>query len=198
MLKRIYDWLAVPDIPQASDVIFVLAGRECRKHFALRMLEAGWADTLLLSVARFEIRRFARFNLPLPTDLLTLAASIPPRRRHYFVTLRRKEAEVEHVPLRRFGTWSEILAFSRWLRQRDAVRTGIVISSGFHLRRVRWCCRVLIPRRTKLRFVAVPSESPSFNRDHWWRNPLPRKLVLLELVKVLLYPLIELAHVPEP
>ena len=194
ILKRVYDWLAVADAPQKSDVIFVLAGRECRKHCALQMFDEGWASMLLLSVGRFEVRRFSDFKLPLPTDLLSLAASTAPERRHYFVALRAGDVQVQWIPLRRGGTWSEILAFSQWLRERESVRSGIIVTSGFHLRRVRWCCRCLISDGIKLTFVAVPAETPNFDRECWWQNALARKLVLLELAKVPLYPLLRAVH----
>ena len=185
----------VADAPQKSDVIFVLAGRECRKHCALVMFKEGWAETLLLSVGRFEVRQFSDFKLPLPTDLLTLAASIAPERRHYFVALRAGDVRVQRIPLHRGGTWSEILAFSQWLRERRFVRSGIIVTSGFHLRRVRWCCRCLISDGIQLTFVAVPAETSNFDREGWWQNALSRKLVLLELVKVPLYPLLRAAQV---
>lgn len=190
VLQKTYDWLASCDAPQRSEVIFVLAGRECRKHFALQLFDEGWADTLLFSVGRFEIRRFSDFKLPLPNDLLTVAACTPPEQRHYFVTLRAANAQVERISVRRFGTWSEICAFAKWLNERKYVRTAIVVSSGFHLRRVRWCCRALISSQTRLKFVAVPGESPNFNRDRWWQSALPRRLVFLELAKVALYPML--------
>src|SRR5271157_5306720 len=87
LLNRLYDWLAASDPLQPSDVIFVLAGRECRKHFALELLREGRAPTLLLSVGRFEIRRFSNLELPTKLDLLAIASGTEPRRRHYFVNI---------------------------------------------------------------------------------------------------------------
>lgn len=194
ILPRVYDWLSQSDAPQPSDVIFVLAGRECRKHFGLKMFEEGRAATLLLSVGRFEIRQVAHFDPPLSTDLRRLAASIPPDQRHFFVKVSARKLAAELIPLERFGTWSEITAFSQWLAEHRSIQTAMIVSSGFHLRRVRWCCRRLVTGRTKLTFVAVPSEKPTFDRHQWWRNALSRNLILLELVKVLLYPLLARAH----
>lgn len=186
-LAKIYDWLATADAPQRADVIFVLAGRQCRKTFAAQLFEADLAEMLLLSVGRFEIRRFADLDLPLQLDLVRLAASTVPSERHYFVWLSKQEVKALLIPLYRLGTWSEILAFSSWLRGQKSIGTGTVVSSAFHLRRVRWCCRSLVPTQTKLNFVAVPGEEPNLNREQWWRNPTSRNLVLRELLKVILY-----------
>jgi len=186
LLNRLYDWLAASDALQPSDVIFVLAGRECRKHFALELLRAGWAPTLLLSVGRFEIRRFSNLELPAELDMLAIASTTEPRRRHYFVEIGSGSAQAQRITLSRFGTLSEIRAFAVWLREHDAIRSATIVSSGFHLKRVRMCCRRLMPEGTRLHFVAVPDES-RYLRGHWWRDPNARKLVLSELLKVPIY-----------
>ncbi len=191
LASRLYDWLAASDLCQKADVIFVLAGRECRKHFAVRLFQEGWAPTLLLSVGRFEIRRFSGLELPTSLDLLAIASGTEPRRRHYFVTIGSGAASARGVALSRFGTLREILAFSDWLRENPGIRSVTVVSSGFHLKRVRRCCMRLVPGGTKLNFVAVPGEG-RYMREHWWRDSTARKLVLSELLKVVIYELIGL------
>src|SRR5690242_15533525 len=111
-MRRIYDWLATADDPRAADVIFVLAGREYRKDFAVHLLEQGWADCVVFSVGRFEIRRFAHRLGAVGMELQRLAASVPPPVRHYFVALSSGKAEIHQVSIGRFGTWSEIRAFA--------------------------------------------------------------------------------------
>ena len=189
LLNRLYDWLAASDPLQPSDVIFVLAGRECRKHFALELLREGRAPTLLLSVGRFEIRRFSNLELPTKFDLLAIASTTEPRRRHYFVEIDSGSAQARRITLSRFGTLSEILAFSDWLREHSPVRSATIVSSGFHLKRIRLCCRRLVSEGTKLSFVAVPDES-RYLRGHWWRDPNTRRLVLSELLKIAIYRLL--------
>jgi hypothetical protein len=187
--SRLYNWLAVSDRCQESDVIFVLAGRECRKRFALRLFQEGWAPTLLLSVGRFEIRRFSNLELPTSLDLLAIASTTEPRRRHYFVEIGPRTAAAQRIALGRFGTLREILAFSEWLREHTAIRSVTVVSSGFHLKRIRMCCRRLVPDGTRLNFVAVPDES-RYLRRHWWRDPKARKLMLSEVLKIAIYKLL--------
>ncbi len=150
------------------------------------MLQEGWAPTLLLSVGRFEIRRFSGLKLPASLDLLAIASATKPQRRHYFVKIASGTAEAQRIAIGRFGTMSEILAFSDWLRAHRRVRSATVVSSGFHLKRIRMCCRRLLPKGTRLNFVAVPDES-RYLRGHWWRDRKARKLVLSELVKIALY-----------
>jgi hypothetical protein len=141
---------------------------------------------LLLSVGRFEIRRFASLELPASFDLLTLASSTEPRHRHYFVTIASGNAGAQRIGIGRFGTLSEIRAFSDWLRAHRLIRSATIVSSGFHLRRIRMCCRSLMAGGTKLNFVAVPEEG-RYLRTHWWRDPGSRKLLLSEVVKIAVY-----------
>jgi len=189
LLKKAYDWLAASDPLQRSDMILVLAGRECRKRFGLKLLQDGWAPTLLLSVGRFEIRRFSKLGLSTSFDLVAMAAATEPRYRHYFVKIGSETAQARRIAIGRFGTFSEILAFSDWLQEHSRVRSVTVVSSGFHLKRVRMCCRRLVPQDTKLNFVAVPEES-LYLREHWWRDPHARKLVISEFFKTGVYRLL--------
>lgn len=144
---------------------------------------------LLLSVGRFEIRRFSSLELPTSLDLLAVASGTEPRHRHYFVKIGVETAQAHRIALSRFGTLSEIRAFSAWLREHGSIRSATVVSSGFHLKRVRMCCRRLVPEITRLNFVAVPDEG-RYLRGHWWYQANTRKLVVSELVKVAIYKLL--------
>src|SRR5579862_3221328 len=70
-------WLARAEPPKAAELIFVLAGRQHRKSYALHLYQRSYAPRLLLSVGRFEIRRFALLPLPVRVPLLETAAAIP-------------------------------------------------------------------------------------------------------------------------
>lgn len=185
-LSRAYDRFAVADPPEHADVIFVLAGRYGRKSHGVKLWRDGWAGTLLLSVDRFEIRRFSTLKLPAPLDLVGIASATEPRQRHYFVEIWNGKVEAHRVAVGRFGTWAEIVGFSQWLRMNDQVGSAMIVSSGFHLRRVRMCCRKLMGERIRLTFVAVPDESRYFRR-FWWRNTKALKLVLAEFMKIGIY-----------
>ncbi len=177
------------DLCQDSDVIFVLAGRECRKHFALRLWQADSVPALLLSVGRFEIRRFSTLELPVAIDLLAIASATEPRCRHYFVKIGAETAEAQQIAIGRFGTWSEIAAFSDWLQKHPSIRSATVVSSGFHLRRVRMCCRQHAPESVRLSFLAAPDDG-HFSRGGWWLDSNSRKLVLSEVLKLAIYKLL--------
>src|SRR5579864_1732418 len=125
LLERLYDWLSPADNPGQGEVIFVLAGRQSRKLYALELFRQGAAGTLLMSVGRFEIRKFAQLSLPADINLQRIASATPPSLRHYFVSFHDGNAGVELVSSGRFGTLSEIQALARWLQARP--QTGILL-----------------------------------------------------------------------
>ncbi len=185
-LSRVYDRFAEADQPERADLIFVLAGRYRRKSYGVKLWKDGWAGRLLISVDRFEIRRFSTLRLPATLDLVDIASEIEPRQRHYFVEIQNGKVEAQRVAVGRFGTWAEIVGFSDWLRVNGQVRSAMIVSSGFHLRRIRMCCRKLVGDGARLTFIAVPEESRYFRR-FWWRNAEALKLVLAEFMKIGIY-----------
>lgn len=158
MLRRIREWLSPVETLRPADLIFVLAGRQFRKEYALELFRQGLAPRILLSVARFEIRRFSKMELPVPLDLLSLASTIPPPQRHYFVEFRGQMFHVKHLRLGRFGTLGEVEALTEWLKDHREVASVVIVSSATHLRRIRLCCRALLPKAVEVRLAAVPAE----------------------------------------
>jgi len=179
MLQFLFDWLARADSPAHADAIFVLAGHKSRKVYAIRLLEQGMAPRLLLSVGRFEIRRFPELGLPQTIDLLEMAQSIPPPQRHFFVLFENQQFTLQRIRVRTLGTLSEIDALADWLLAHPEISSLLVVSSGSHLRRLRMCCRRLLRRKLKCSFVATPEESGE--------NGSNRKAILLECFKVSCY-----------
>jgi hypothetical protein len=180
--KRIFDWLARADPPVSVDLIFVLAGLRSRKLFAIQLLGQGVAPRVLLSVGRFEIRRFPELGLPQTIDLLQMAQSIPPPQRHFFVLFDGQQFTVQRIPARFLGTLGEIDALADWLLAHPEISSLLVVSSGSHLRRLRMCCRRLLRRNVKCSFVATPEEIGNDSSN--------RKPILLECFKIACYQLL--------
>ncbi len=186
-LSWVYRWLACADPGGHADLIFVLAGWQGRKVYALELYREGRAPRILLSTARFEIRRFASLALPVSVDLLKLAAAIPPPQRHFFVDFEGDSCRVERISVRRFGTLGEIEALAKWLHARPQIRSLLVVSSGAHLRRIRMCCRALLPGHLQLRLIAGPDEAWGLHPEGWGREKFGNALILSELLKLFLY-----------
>ena len=180
-LERVHRWLSVGEPARKCDAIFVLAGARARKAYALELYRQDYAPLIVLSVARFEIRRMPELSLPYPEgsvriDLLAAAQSIPPAQRHFFVAFDAAGVHFEKTPVGPFGTLAEMQTLARWCERRPEIASLLVVSSGYHLRRVRMCCHALLPKKVRCVFVQTPEE----------RRP-PAALLALEAVKLAAY-----------
>jgi hypothetical protein len=173
----------VPD----ADLIFVLAGREARKIYALQLFGEGRAPRVLLSVGRFEIRKFRNLPLPVPVDLLGLALPVAPPLRHFFVCFEDGNAKVERIPVGRWGTLSEVKALANWLRQCPEVRRTLMVSSRVHLPRLRLCSWALLSSQVHVEFIAVPDSATHIHPGPGLRSFSTLMLIFGEVVKIAVY-----------
>jgi uncharacterized SAM-binding protein YcdF (DUF218 family) len=187
LLVKLYEWLASADSSSDGDLIFALAGRQNRKVYALEMFSQGRAPQVLLSVGRFEVRRFDDLGLSVRLNLRQKAASVAPMRRYFFVYLADSRSEVEFIDKGRFGTLSEIRALKTWLASHSEIKSVLIVSSSTHLRRVRLCCRSVLPASVRYRLLASRGEGKGSQAESWWRDGETRCLVLSEFPKLLLY-----------
>jgi len=93
---------------------------------------------------------------------------------------------VEHVQPRRFGTLTEIASLARWFDANPEVQSLILISNETHLRRIRMCCRSLLPRGVEVALLAVPN-SFSDSADQQSSAIRSTGSDLLEFLKFLVY-----------
>jgi uncharacterized SAM-binding protein YcdF (DUF218 family) len=160
--------------------VFVLAGEPHRKGYGLQLYRAGYAPRILLSVGRFEIRRFAELDLPYPagSEPINLLAARPAslRERHFFVAFTAQDVCFEKIPPGRLGTLREIRALAKWCKERPEIASLIIVSSGYHLRRVRLCWRAFLPKAIRVTYAAVPGEAE-----------VPAREFALELLKLPFY-----------
>jgi uncharacterized SAM-binding protein YcdF (DUF218 family) len=180
LAQRIYDFLDIGTSPHPADCIFVMAGRQERKIHGIKMWRSGYAPQMILSVGRFEWRKFSDLNLESDGGLLSLVGHIPPEKRHFLVRLARQETSCTAVRKGFLGTRSEARALAEYLRSLP-IRSLLVVSSPVHLRRVALAFRRAFRKsRIRLTFVAVPE---NFSLD----SSAARALVWSEFRKYLLY-----------
>ncbi len=196
LTDNVHEYLNIGQIPRAADCIFVHAGRPERKRYGLHLFRQGYAKSIVFSVGRFEWRRFSELGLEDEGGLIGMVHQTPPRERHYFVHIRQGAAHCSLIEKCLLGTLQEATALSRFVEQ-EGIRSLIVLSSGFHLRRavgaVKHCCSRLEPDIIP---VAVPS---AFNQSTDLEGPKAKEsagAIAAEFVKHLLYRLVFLLRIP--
>jgi hypothetical protein len=181
--QSLYDFLDVGKSPRPADCIFVPAGKQERKIYGIKMWRFGYARQLILSVGRFEWRKFNELDIESDGGLQALVEQIPHKTRHFLVRFDRQNTTCTFMQKGLFGTRSEARSLAEYLRELP-VRSLLVVSSPVHLRRVALAFRRAFRRSgIQLTFVAVP-EKPSL------ASPAYRSEVWSEFGKYLLYKLL--------
>ncbi len=156
-MKLLRDWLVCSDPLEPADLIFVLAGRRSRKTYGVDLWHDGWAHGILLSTFRvvpLDLSGFAELRLPAWPRLLELQSGISSEGGLFFLHYDGDCWHAERLAVRPLGTLNEVAHFADWLRRHPKVRSVLVVSTGSHLRRVRMCCRALLPRSVRFLFAA--------------------------------------------
>jgi hypothetical protein len=134
----------------------------------VRLFREGVAPRLVLSVGRFEWRRFASLGLPSDGGLVDLVSRTEPRQRHFFVDVRSESVNAEKIEIGLLGTWSEARALSRFV-EREGIAKILVISHRQHLRRCLLGLKLTLAGPCALVPVASPDDeeekSPSSSME---------------------------------
>ena len=186
-VERIYDFLSCGEPPRKAECIFVLAGKEERKTYGISLWKGQWAPQLILSVGRFEWRRFYALGLPGDGGLKGLVDKTPPAARHFFVCFDAEGASAELIQKGAYGTLSEARALPAFLESRP-VRSMMVVSTAMHLRRVALAFRKRFRGSgIQLSFIPVPEELSSIRRDALVQSREARREVWREFFKLVGY-----------
>jgi uncharacterized SAM-binding protein YcdF (DUF218 family) len=189
-LLRIYTSLTRDDAVQSADLIFVMAGQMERKQYGLELYRSGASPKLVLSVGRFEVSRFAKFDVECVDELIALRDQTPPDERHFFVKLDASGVRIEKAALPRWNTYGEVVGLRRLL-EKEKVGRVIVISTDVHLRRVALTiAKVFRGMPVQFLYCPVPSRLTRFSKEDWWSRPNYRRFVVREMIKLTGYRMI--------
>ncbi|HEU4725422.1 MAG TPA: ElyC/SanA/YdcF family protein [Candidatus Eisenbacteria bacterium] len=182
---------APPPPARPADLLFVFAGAEHRKRFAIEAWRGGAARTLVVSVARFEWRRVPGLGLPGDGGLVAVVKSVPPPKRLFQLIVTGDSVEARAVTKGAGGTWHEAVALAALARERRATSL-LVCTSDYHLPRALLSVRRALARTegppcavTGLA-APIPADSPLAPGKRW-RSPEAWFALALEGVKYAAY-----------
>ena len=160
-----------------------------RAQVALQFYSEGRAPSVLLSMTAGDAHYFASRSWPLgekqSENARELLLHLPPKV-HVFVHLHAAQIAVFFVRLGSLGTWGEVRGLRHWLQDHPQVASILVISTAPHLRRVRLCCRAVLPPSIRVSLCAVPAYL-FWDRQKWWVLRRTRVAVLSEFPKLVVY-----------
>lgn len=145
---------------QPADVIHVLGGGYDRLDYALVLYRQGYAPRLFVTGDDDAViyKKYLVAKGAAPADL---------------------------VPDTSWATttYEEALELKQFLAGEPAVRSVIVVSSPYHMRRVKWTFEQVLQDQVALQFAPVPLE-PDPEQREWWRDAGMRNSVVKEYVKL--------------
>jgi uncharacterized SAM-binding protein YcdF (DUF218 family) len=171
LLTFMGDFLIIRDPLQPADVIHVIAGDDYRTDYAIQLYKQGYGKTLFFTGGWCDIHLYLHgehakersFAQGVPLDAIAFDDSK--------VTSTYMEAE-------RLREW---LAHSP-----HPIRSVIVVSDPFHMRRARWTYRKLFGNQIQIQMAPVPLDLTPYERS-WWKDADSRKYLQEEYFKFIYY-----------
>jgi uncharacterized SAM-binding protein YcdF (DUF218 family) len=188
LAKVIYSFLNIGESLHRADSLFVFAGNQKRKIYGVNLWHQGYARQMILSIGRFEWRKFYELDLDSDGGLRFLVDQTPPQKRHFFLQTDGNETSCTLVQTGFLGTLSEGRLLAEFLNGKP-IKSLLVVSSASHLRRASLVLRhAFRSKEVQLSFIAVPEESA-------WKSPSGRNQIWVELWKYIFYRIFYLVYI---
>jgi uncharacterized SAM-binding protein YcdF (DUF218 family) len=171
ILLSIGDFLVIKDDLLQADVIHVIAGKDYRTDYAIKLYKQKYGKMIFFTGGWCN------------------------RHNYYHGKHGREYAFKQGVPLAAIAidefevksTYSEVVRLKEYIDQKQMrVRSIIVVSDPHHMWRARWTYKNVIKGKVSIQMAPVPFDLSTFQR-RWWADPLSRRVVRDEYMKILYY-----------
>ena len=170
-LMPVADFLVVQDTLRPADVIHTIAGEDYRTDYAIKLYQQGYGKTLFFTGGWCNFHHYDHgkhaqersFAQGVPLDAIAFDGS------------------------KVMSTYMEAERLKEWVERSSApVRSIIVVSDPFHMRRARWTYRKVFGDQIQLQMAPVPFELTPYQRT-WWKDQGSRQNVRDEYSKLIYY-----------
>jgi uncharacterized SAM-binding protein YcdF (DUF218 family) len=170
-LLLIGNFLVVEDALQPADVIHVIAGDDYRTDFAIQLLEKGYGKTLFFTGGWCTFHNYYHGK---HAEELSLARGVP------LEAIAFDDSTVT-------STYMEAEKLQEWISDQSyPIRSVIVVSDPFHMRRAQWTYRKVLGESIEVQMAPVPFELTPYQRA-WWNDHESRNYVRDEYEKFVYY-----------
>jgi uncharacterized SAM-binding protein YcdF (DUF218 family) len=171
ILLAIGDFLVVQDKLQPADVIHVIAGSDYRTDYAIQLYQEGYGSKIFFTGGWCTFHHLYHGQ---HGRELALEQGVPPE------AIAIDESQVT-------STYAEVVQLKEFITQSQApVRSVIVVSDPYHMRRARWTYRHVLGDQVSVLMAPIPFESSPYQR-RWWTDEASRQYVKNEYLKTLYY-----------
>jgi len=161
----------VHDSLQPADVLHVIAGDDYRTDYAIQLYKEGFSKVIFFTGGWCALHHYYHGR---HAKERALAQGVPL-----------EAIAVDESPVT--STYSEALRLKAYIAQsHNPIRSVIVVSDPFHMRRVRWTYQHVLDDEIKVQMAPVPFETSRY-QQHWWEDDESRLMVKEELLKLLYY-----------
>jgi len=171
ILLAIGDFLTVQDELEPADVIHVIAGSDYRTDHAIQLYKQGYSNVIFFTGGWCNIHGYYHGQHGAER---AEAQGVDPER-----------IAIDESPVT--STYDEAVVLKGFLaRSPAAIRSVIVVSDPYHMRRVRWTYRKVLGDGVRVELAPVPLSATRYQR-RWWVDPASREYVTNEYMKLVYY-----------
>lgn len=171
LLRLIGDFLIIQDDLHPADVIHVIAGDDYRTDYAIQLYRQGYGKTLFFTGGWCTFHNYYHGE---HTEERSLAAGVPLN------AIAFDDSTVT-------STYMEAERLREWISHSSTpVRSVIVVSDPFHMRRARWTYKKVLGHGIELQMAPVPFDVTPYQRN-WWMDQESQNYVRGEYEKYVYY-----------
>jgi uncharacterized SAM-binding protein YcdF (DUF218 family) len=171
VLLAIGGFLVIQDDLQPADLIHVIAGEDDRTEVAIWLYKQGYGKQIFFTGGWCTFHNYYHGQ---HGRELALQQGVP----------------AEAIALddsRVTSTYSEVVRLKEFLaRSPTPIRSVIVVSDAYHMRRARWTARRILGDEIRVQMAPVPFEVSPYQR-RWWTDGASRAYVKDEYLKMAYY-----------
>lgn len=171
ILLAIGDFLVIQDELQPADVIHVISGSDDRTDYAIQLYQQGYARQIFFTGGWCVFHNYYHGQ---HGQQRALEQGVPSE------AIAFDDSQV-------ISTYDEALRLKEYIAgSQTPIRSVIVVSDTFHMRRARWTYRHVLGEQISIQMAPVPFELSPYQR-RWWTDDESRQYVKEEYLKMAYY-----------
>jgi uncharacterized SAM-binding protein YcdF (DUF218 family) len=165
------DFLMTRDELQPADVIHVIAGEDYRTDYAIQLYQQDYGKQLFFTGGWCTYHNFYHGQ---HSRQLAMKQGVPEE------VIAIDESQV-------MSTYEEAVRLKEFIAQNpDPIRSVIVVSDPYHMRRARWTYRHVLGAEVRVQMAPVPFDLTPY-QQRWWTDDASRRYVRDEYLKIVYY-----------